>query len=435
MFGFGTQRKELEAKLAQQLQDTTRLNAKLNAVKQSMAVIEFYPDGKVIDANDNFLSAMGYTLAQVKGKHHSMFCLAEYAASSEYKQLWQTLNQGEFVSGQFQRVTKSGQQIWLEASYTPVFADNGQLTSIIKFASEITNRIYEAQLQKSVLDAVSRSMAVIEFEPSGHVITANDNFTATVGYSLKEIIGKHHSMFCDDKLTASPEYNQFWSALNRGEYSTGQFERRNKQGQVVWLEASYNPVFDMSGKLIKIVKFATDITQQIVTAAQTKEMAYSSSLQADNSVKEGVGVVDNTIELMNELSTTIRGAADDLQALNKQSDQINNIVNTISGIADQTNLLALNAAIEAARAGEQGRGFAVVADEVRQLAARTSESTSEIAQVVQQNTELSTHAVQIMGASLEQVDEGVDLVDNVKVVIEQINQTVNSMVKVVEQLK
>jgi methyl-accepting chemotaxis protein len=435
MFGFGTQRKELEAKLAQQLQDTTRLNAKLNAVKQSMAVIEFYPDGKVIDANDNFLSAMGYTLAQVKGKHHSMFCLAEYAASSEYKQLWQTLNQGEFVSGQFQRVTKSGQQIWLEASYTPVFADNGQLTSIIKFASEITNRIYEAQLQKSVLDAVSRSMAVIEFEPSGQVITANDNFTATVGYSLKEIIGKHHSMFCDDKLTASPEYNQFWSALNRGEYSTGQFERRNKQGQVVWLEASYNPVFDMSGKLIKIVKFATDITQQIVTAAQTKEMAYSSSLQADNSVKEGVGVVDNTIKLMNELSTTIRGAADDLQALNKQSDQINNIVNTISGIADQTNLLALNAAIEAARAGEQGRGFAVVADEVRQLAARTSESTSEIAQVVQQNTELSTHAVQIMGASLEQVDEGVDLVDNVKVVIEQINQTVNSMVKVVEQLK
>jgi methyl-accepting chemotaxis protein len=293
----------------------------------------------------------------------------------------------------------------------------------------------EAQLQKGVLQAGSGSMAVIEFDTRGHVLTANDNFNQTMGYSLDEIVGKHHSMFCQAELVNSAEYQQFWAKLNRGEFATGKFSRIDRQGRNIWLQASYNPVFDMTGKLIKIVKFATDITEQVTTSTETKEMAYSMSLQADESVKEGVSVVGKTIELMNELTSTIRGAADDLQALSKQSDQINNIVNTISGIADQTNLLALNAAIEAARAGEQGRGFAVVADEVRQLAARTSESTSEIAQVVQQNTELSTHAVKVMGASLQQVDNGVELVDNVKAVIEQINKSVNSMVKTVDQLK
>jgi methyl-accepting chemotaxis protein len=435
MFNIISRKRELEHELQQTKQELHNAEAILASVKRSMAVIQFYPDGKVIDANDNFLAAMGYKLNQVVGQHHRVFCENEYTASQDYKTLWQRLNQGEYVSGQFQRVTQSGQAIWLEASYNPVFDSNGKLQSIIKFASDITGRMNEAQLQKGVLQAVSGSMAVIEFDTRGNVLTANDNFTQTMGYSLDEILGKHHSMFCQAELVNSAEYQQFWAKLNRGEFATGKFSRIDRQGRNIWLQASYNPVFDMTGKLIKIVKFATDITEQVTTSTETKEMAYSMSLQADESVKEGVSVVGKTIELMNELTSTIRGAADDLQALSKQSDQINNIVNTISGIADQTNLLALNAAIEAARAGEQGRGFAVVADEVRQLAARTSESTSEIAQVVQQNTELSTHAVKVMGASLQQVDNGVELVDNVKAVIEQINKSVNSMVKTVDQLK
>jgi methyl-accepting chemotaxis protein len=435
MFNIISRKRELEHELQQTKQELHNAEAILASVKRSMAVIQFYPDGKVIDANDNFLAAMGYKLNQVVGQHHRVFCENEYTASQDYKTLWQRLNQGEYVSGQFQRVTQSGQAIWLEASYNPVFDSNGKLQSIIKFASDITGRMNEAQLQKGVLQAVSGSMAVIEFDTRGNVLTANDNFTQTMGYSLDEILGKHHSMFCQAELVNSAEYQQLWAKLNRGEFATGKFSRIDRQGRNIWLQASYNPVFDMTGKLIKIVKFATDITEQVTTSTETKEMAYSMSLQADESVKEGVSVVGKTIELMNELTSTIRGAADDLQALSKQSDQINNIVNTISGIADQTNLLALNAAIEAARAGEQGRGFAVVADEVRQLAARTSESTSEIAQVVQQNTELSTHAVKVMGASLQQVDNGVELVDNVKAVIEQINKSVNSMVKTVDQLK
>ncbi len=427
--------RELESALHQQQQKTFDLEGKFEAVKRSMAVIEFLPEGKVIDANDNFLQVMGYELSAIKGQHHRMFCLPEYAQSSEYSELWNKLNNGQFVSSQFQRITRTGHVIWLEASYNPVFDNHGKLKSIIKFASDITDRMSEAQLKNSVLEAVSRSMAVIEFDTGGHVLTANDNFLNTMGFQLNAIVGKHHSLFCHDELTLSSEYKQFWQRLNKGEFITGKFSRKDSQGRSIWLEASYNPVFDGNGTLIKIVKFATDITAQVMSASETKEMAYTVSLQADASVKQGVNVVDSTIELMNELATTIRGASENLQALSKQSDEINNIVNTISGIADQTNLLALNAAIEAARAGEQGRGFAVVADEVRQLAARTSESTTQIANVVQQNTELSTHAVKVMGSSLSQVDSGVSLVDNVKNVIEEINQAVNSMVKTVDQLK
>lgn len=435
MFAMLSRKSNMLTELDEKTTQLHSYHSKLEAVNRSLAVIEFTPDGHVIEANENFLAAVGYQLDEIRGKHHRMFCETEHANSQEYKSFWRDLNAGEFVSGQFKRINKQGKTLWLEASYTPVLDKNGRLISIMKFASDITQRVNDSQLQNSVLEAVSRSMAVIEFDTGGHVLTANDNFLSTMGCQLQDIVGQHHRNFCEAEYAKSIDYKNFWGRLNKGEYFTGKFERRNARGEVVWLEASYNPVFDESGTLIKFVKFATDITSQVVSATETKEIAYTMSMQADNSVKEGVGVVDSTIDLMNQLAVTIRGASDDLQALNKQSDQINNIVNTISGIADQTNLLALNAAIEAARAGEQGRGFAVVADEVRQLAARTSESTSEIANVVQQNTELSTHAVKVMSASLTQVDSGVDLVDNVKDVIEQINQAVNSMVDTVNQLK
>lgn len=435
MFKLLSRQSDMEHTIAEQAKTINDLSAHLKAVNHSLAVIEFTPDGHILKANDNFLAVAGYRLDEVKGQHHKIFCEKAYVSSNEYTELWQKLNQGQHVSGQFKRLNKQGQIVWLEASYTPVFDSSGALTSIIKFASDITERVNSAQEQKSVLEAVNRSMAVIEFDLGGHVLTANDNFLETMGYQLTDVVGQHHSNFCDPDYAKSPEYRSFWAKLNAGEFLAGQFERRDARGNPIWLEASYNPVFDASGQLIKCVKFATDITSQVLSSAETKEMAYTMSLQADSSVKEGVGVVGNTIELMNQLSSTIRRAAADLQALSKQSDQINNIVNTISGIADQTNLLALNAAIEAARAGEQGRGFAVVADEVRQLAARTSESTSEIANVVQQNTEMSTHAVDVMNTSLTHVDSGVELVDNVKVVIEQINEAVNAMVKTVDQLK
>jgi methyl-accepting chemotaxis protein len=435
MFAMRSRKNDMLIELDQKTTQLQSYQSKLEAVKRSLAVIEFTPDGHVIDANEKFLAAVGYHLDEIQGKHHRVFCETEHANSQEYKSFWRELNAGEFVSGQFKRLNKHGKTLWLEASYTPVLDKNGRLISVMKFASDITQRVNDSQLQNSVLEAVSRSMAVIEFDTGGHVLTANDNFLVTMGCQLQDIVGQHHRNFCEIEYAKSSDYKNFWGRLHKGEYFTGKFERRNGRGEVVWLEASYNPVFDESGKLIKFVKFATDITSQVVLATETKEIAYTMSMQADNSVKEGVGVVDSTIDLMNQLAVTIRGASDDLQALNKQSDQINNIVNTISGIADQTNLLALNAAIEAARAGEQGRGFAVVADEVRQLAARTSESTSEIANVVQQNTELSTHAVKVMSASLTQVDSGVDLVDNVKDVIEQINQAVNSMVDTINQLK
>ncbi|MGX7744448.1 PAS domain-containing protein [Rhodopseudomonas parapalustris] len=239
-----------------------RSETMLAALNRSQAVIEFDLDGNIVDANDNFLAAMGYSLAEIKGKHHRMFVDPADQDSAAYRDFWASLRAGTFQFGEFLRIGKGGRDVWLQASYNPILDKNGKPTGVVKFAADITAAKTRSLEQAGKLAAIDRAQAVIEFAMDGTILTANDNFLATMGYSLGEIRGKNHSMFVEPSERDSHDYREFWDRLNRGEYFPGEFKRIGKGGKEVWILASYNPILDHRGKPFKVVKYATDVTAQ-----------------------------------------------------------------------------------------------------------------------------------------------------------------------------
>ncbi len=407
----------------------------LEAINRSMASVEFDLNGNVLHANENFLKVMGYRLEDILGKHHRIFCTAEDVRSPEYDKLWTRLRAGDFVSMTFHRVTREGRTVWLEASYNPVRDSTGKVMKVVKFATDVTGRIEAANEARNKLHAIDRAMAIIEFDLEGRILKANANLTQTMGYSEAELVGKSHSILCPSEVANSSEYADFWRRLNKGEFFSGQFKRVGRNGQVRWMEATYNPVYNADGKLHRIVKFASDITSRIEEHerdASSAAQAYHISVETRKVTAHGTEVIQQAASEMRQISMNIEDSSRIVAQLGARSEQITAIVNTIRSIADQTNLLALNAAIEAARAGDQGRGFAVVADEVRQLAGRTSRSTAEISEMIGMIQTETRQAIDSMDNTRSNAIKGVDLADQAGSVIVQISEGTNNAVNAVQ---
>ncbi|WP_317620137.1 methyl-accepting chemotaxis protein [Metapseudomonas otitidis] len=409
----------------------------LRAIRNAMAMIEFSPDGTILDANAAFLGVVDYQLDNVLGRNHSLFCTPELVRSPAYEEFWRRLRAGEHFSDRFMRLTRSGRQVWLEATYMPVLDEAGQTIRILKVATDITRQLEAEHVHESYVNAINHAMAAIEFDLEGRVVGANANFLGLMGYSLDEVQGKHHSLFCCPDEASGSDYQHFWDRLRHGEYISDRFRRLTRSGSTIWLRATYSPLYDSTGRPYGVVKFATDITPQMLrrdTEAAAAQLAQDIARETDITADRGTRTVAETVQVVTEIADDLAAVAGQIEGLNQQSEQITNIVQVIRSIADQTNLLALNAAIEAARAGDQGRGFAVVADEVRQLAFRTSQATVEIKTVVQQNQSLARDAVTGMSTTQARAQRGVELANQAGTVINEIRSEAQRVVDAVAQI-
>ena len=386
------------------------------ALERSQAVVEFTPEGNILRANENFLAALGYELAEIIGRHHSMSVPEEDRDSDAYAAFWADLGRGTFKSAEFRRVTKQGRSIFIQATYNPVLNRKGEVVKVVKFASDITKDAVRRRDLESQIEAVSRANAMIEFKPDGTILSANANFLSAMGYELDEIAGRHHSIFVTQDERNSDAYARFWTEIAAGAFKSAEFERVSKSGETVFIRATYNPVLGLDGTPYKVVKIAADITQTVregrlrqatvaamaerintiaATSTQASERAASASSATERASENVQAVAAGAEELSSSIAEISRqvGEANQVssQAMEKteradavmkrlegEAGAIGDVVRLITDIAEQTNLLALNATIEAARAGEAGKGFAVVASEVKTLAEQTSKATSSI---------------------------------------------------------
>ncbi|MGD0815340.1 MAG: PAS domain-containing methyl-accepting chemotaxis protein [Verrucomicrobiota bacterium] len=446
----------------------------LAAIGKTQAAIEFNLDGTIIDANENFLKALGYTLDEIKGRHHSMFVESSYRESAEYKQFWRELNEGKYQAGEFKRVGKGGKVVWILGSYNPILDLNGKPFKVVKFATNVTGR-------KRSEEAISHVQAIIEFSLDGNVLTANDIFLKTMGYTLEEVKGRHHSLFIDPTYRETAEYRQFWRDLNEGKFQAADYKRIAKGGREVWLQAIYNPIFDSDGKPFKVVKNASDITARMkaeaalkvtieavnqnaqALASSSEELTAVSQQMSSNSEETATqsNVVAAASEQVSKNVATVATSAEEMSAsakeiaknateaakvateavkvasdtnktvakLGESSIEIGKVIKVITSIAQQTNLLALNATIEAARAGEAGKGFAVVANEVKELAKQTATATEDISgkiEAIQNDTKAAVTAIDQIGKIINRIN---DIQNTIASAVEEQTATTNEIAR------
>jgi len=411
-------------------QDLQAINTALNRVQ---ALIEFDLDGIILHANENFLNTVGYTLDEVQGKHHAMFCDPEYVQSGAYKALWDKLGRGEYDRGDYKRVGKGGREIWINASYNPIIDADGKPYKVIKFASVITDSKLKNAEYESKVAAIGKAQAVIEFDMGGHILNANDNFLDVMGYGIDDIQGEHHRIFCEPEYASSTDYKRFWQKLNRGEFDTGRYKRIGNNGKTVWIQATYNPVLDLNGKPYKVVKFASDITSQVELETSVAAKAQSDSAKIHSlllSVERaaqgdltseidisGDEALDQLAEGISKMIADLRKVISDVVAsANGLSDASTTIAERSNAVAVGTQ--ALGATVEEMNASIDGLSSSI------NIIAGNSNSADALAKDTQREAEAGAKAV---AKSIEAMDlinrSSEDIGEIVKVISEIATQT------------
>jgi len=391
----------------------SELEAVIAAIGKSQAVIEFHMDGTIITANDNFLQTLGYTLNEIAGRHHSMFVEEAYRQSSEYREFWEALNRGEYQSAEYKRIGKNGKEVWIQASYNPILNSTGKPFKVVKYATDVTGQKLIFADYSGQIAAISKSQAVIEFRMDGVIATANENFLKTLGYTLDEVKGRHHSMFVEESYRQTSEYREFWLRLSRGEYQAAEYKRIGKGGKEVWIQASYNPIMDLNGKPFKVVKYATDVTEQVRTKLEVAQMAEREKKMAEE-LKEKV---DNILAVVNiaaagdltheitvrgndavgqmgerlsnffqNLRSNIRQISQNAQSVGASSEELTAISQQMAGNAEET---STQANVVSAASEQVSKNVAVVATGSEEMLA----SIREIAKSSNESARVARNAV------------------------------------------
>jgi len=434
-----------------QLRDQEVMNSdysgQIEAIGKSQAVIEFNMDGTIIQANDNFLNTVGYSLDEIKGKHHRMFVDPDYAQSLEYTQFWDKLNRGEYEASEYKRIGKNNKEVWIQASYNPIFDLDGKLFKVVKYASDVTAQKLKSADDAGQLEAIGKLQAVIEFNMDGTIRTANDNFLNTVGYRLNEIQGQHHSMFVKPAYGNSAEYRQFWEKLNRGEYDTAEYKRMGKGGKEIWIKASYNPILDMNGKPFKVVKYATNITEQKDAELQ---IAHMISLAAQGDLSERIdaeqysGFFRGLGEDVNKLMDTVVSPLDEttrvMQAMAEGnlsdrmsgeyagqfavlSDSVNSTLSNMTEMVDKIRSSSSNMLSAATEISQGNQDLSQRTEEQASSLEETASSMEELTGTVRQNADNAKQANQLAAGARGQAEQGGDVVGNAISAMSEINKS------------
>ena len=429
--------KKLKAEVARLQAELSACQKTSDSLKSEMLHWELSPDGVVTKVSRKTESELQCNVSAMQGRSFIDKIAESERKTKSCRELTVALDNHETFSGSIMLRCSNTAEVSVFLVVRPRIDIHGRCNGIDIFGHKLDVSKRDSNNNEDILEALDRSMAIIEFKPTGEIIKANSLFLQTTGYALNEITGKHHRIFCPKSVTDDPSYQQTWDELARGKFISGRFERVDKHGQTVWLEASYNPVIDDEGMVYKVIKFASNVTSRVENEKRVKEaadMASTMSAETGDQAERGQLMMTETVSALASLTEQMGRASTEIGELEQQSTELNKMVSAISAIADQTNLLALNAAIEAARAGEQGRGFAVVADEVRELASRTTHSTKEIMAVFSRNDQSTKNAVNTIKQGMQTLNDVSQRIEETKSSMSDIEAGAKHIIEAVGKL-